>query len=386
MPPAPDRLRVLFLVNALETDAPTQITAATARALHRAGWPVRFVAWSRGGALQAQLEAEGIPAVALTGHTLARAVQLRRLVGEFAPDVIHVALVRPALAIALCRLFGMRKSWRLVAAVHGTHEWTEKPGIASRLMPVIMPVALSQADAVVAVSHASARDLAAYGLASRVRVVPNGVDLTRFYPRPRAGRAALLGQDFRAAPPASADTFLIGGAGNLISLKGHETLLRAAAMVVAQEPLARFTLWGDGPLRQRLLELRDELGLRNAVALPGPTEDLHLLLPLLDVYVQPSLTESFGLAAAEAMACGVATIASQTGGLLELIADGHSGLLVPPADASALADAILQLIRRPRARARLAAAGRLRIIARYAQPQMTTAMRQLYLNLVNGNP
>lgn len=385
MPPAPDRLRVLFLVNALETDAPTQITAATARALHRAGWPVRFVAWSRGGALQAQLQAEGISAVGLTGHTLARAAQLRRLVAEFAPDVIHVALVRPALAIALCRLFGMRKSWRLVAAVHGTHEWTEKPGVASRLMPVVMPVALSQADAVVAVSQASACDLAAYGLASRISVIPNGVDLTRFYPRPRAGRAALLAQAFAAAPP-PADTFLIGCAGNLIHLKGHETLLRAAAIVVAQEPRPRFILYGDGPLRQPLLDMRDQLGLRNAVALPGPTADLHLLLPLLDAYVQPSLTESFGLAATEAMACGVATIASQTGGLAELIADGHSGLLVSPGDPSALADALLQLIRRPRARARLASAGRLRIIARYAQPQMTTAMQQLYLDLVNGNP
>ena len=138
------------------------------------------------------------------------------------------------------------------------------------------------------------------------------------------------------------DTPLIGTVGNLTRLKDHASLLRAVA-VLPLHPAAEVVLVGFGEQQRNLEDLAAALGLTERVHLLGSRMDVNRLMPGFDVYVQPSLSEGFGLAVLEAMATGIPVVASAVGGLASLLADG-AGLPVPPGDADAIATAISQVL------------------------------------------
>jgi len=369
--------RVLFLFNAFSTDAPSALTSALAIGAKGAGYEVVCAAWSRGGPLECKLNAAGIRAVVLGGGMIRAAARLAHLIRDFQPHIIHSILVRPNLGMALARLIGTRTDAVWVAADHGIHEWSEKSPFVGHLTHAILPVILSNADAVVTVSENNRRALAGVGIsANKLQVIQNGVNLRRFYPRSRAGRQEFIRDVFKIG--IQPEIFLIGSAGNLRHLKGYDIFVRAAQIVVQTEPRARFVIWGDGPERNRLQAQVGKSGLEDTIHLCGHETELEHLLPLLDLYVQPSRTESFGLAAAEAMACGIAVVASDTGGLQHLIEHEQSGLKFRPGDAACLADNILLLIKRNRKRKLLAEAGRLRVMERFSQQGMISAQLSLY--------
>ena len=133
-------------------------------------------------------------------------------------------------------------------------------------------------------------------------------------------------------------------------------LIEAAGIFAAGRPETRVVIFGDGGERAELEKRAARLGLGGKVFFAGWRDDLPALLPSLDVYVQPSLSEGFGWAARQAQAAGLAVVASATGGLGDMIADGETGLLVAPGDSGALAAAVSRLGADPALRGRLGAA------------------------------
>src|SRR5262249_40764987 len=159
----------------------------------------------------------------------------------------------------------------------------------------------------------------------QINVIRNGVDTMRFSPGNPAMRRDWISQLF---PHAEAEhTVLVGNAGNLRSVKGHAVLLEGAAEALKRNPNLRFVVWGEGPERQRLQRRIDALKLGHSFVLAGRCLGMEAALASCDLYVQPSFEESFGMAAAEAMACGVPVIATDAGGLPELLDD--CGVIVP---------------------------------------------------------
>jgi glycosyltransferase involved in cell wall biosynthesis len=116
------------------------------------------------------------------------------------------------------------------------------------------------------------------------------------------------------------------------------------ALSAISRPSVVLLLSGEGPERARIEALVTELGLGSRVRFVGTATPLVELLPLADLFVLPSETESFGLAALEALACGVPVVATAVGGIPEVVRDGETGLLVPPEDPAALARAIESLL------------------------------------------
>ena len=166
---------------------------------------------------------------------------------------------------------------------------------------------------------------------------------------------------------------------NLRPEKSHESLIGAAALLAADFPDVTFSIVGDGPRWAELEALVRGRGLQSRVLFLGHREDVATLLGEADVFVLPSRSEAFPNGAIEAMATGLPVIASRVGGLLDLIEQGHTGLLVEAGDPAALAAALRQLFTDRAAAARLGAQARAHVRQRYSFDRMVTSFEDLYV-------
>jgi glycogen(starch) synthase len=252
----------------------------------------------------------------------------------------------------------------LVATIHAT-EWGRRRGhLPPGVSPTIHAVEgwlVERADAVITCStymRDQVRDL--FGRPDdAIDVIPNGVDLDWFTLDPAEVRS------FRRTQ-ADDGTHLVLFAGRLEYEKGVQTVLHALERVTDRSGPVRFLIAGIGTYTDELRALVERLGLGHRVRFTGFLDEraLRLHYAAADVAVAPSLYEPFGLVAAEAMACGTPVVASDTGGLREVLAGGH-GLTFPPEDAAELADRIVEVLTDPALAARLVERGRGHVRARF---------------------
>lgn len=150
------------------------------------------------------------------------------------------------------------------------------------------------------------------------------------------------------------DAFVVGMVAGFRPVKRHEILLRAFSRVAAAVPHAHLLLVGDGETRPKAEQLIGELQLSRSVTLTGEWPDAWRLYPAMDVHVLCSFPEeTFPLVVTEAMAAGVAAVATRVGGLPEIVQDGRTGVLVAPESPSILAEAVIALAEDPSSRARI---------------------------------
>jgi len=167
--------------------------------------------------------------------------------------------------------------------------------------------------------------------------------------------------------------------GRLIPVKGHLVLLRALAQARTREPGLVLDIAGQGPLEPALKAYANELGLADAVRFLGFVSPIQAAIESTAAAVVPSLGEGFGMVALEAMERGRPVIASDVGGLPEIVADGETGFVVPAGDAEVLAEAMVALAADlPRAAA-MGEAGRRRALESFTQERSTRGIEALYL-------
>jgi glycosyltransferase involved in cell wall biosynthesis len=218
--------------------------------------------------------------------------------------------------------------------------------------------------------------------ASKIVVIPNGVDLSRF---------DLTGSEpspFRALGVAD-DAPIVLVVSRLNPLKGLESFLEAAALVAPQYPAARFVIAGDTnpneqPYRSVLTNLSATLGLTKRVIFAGLRRDVPQLLAAATISVMPSLNEALSNVVLESMAAGAPIVATRVGGTPEAIVDGVNGVLVPPGDPVPMADAICRLLANPIRARKLGQAARASINERFSMERMVSATEQLYQALLDG--
>jgi glycosyltransferase involved in cell wall biosynthesis len=203
---------------------------------------------------------------------------------------------------------------------------------------------------VIALSQSVRQVLVAAGVPdSHIEVIVPGIDLPSELPGPG------LRAEARARWGFTSDEFVIGHIAAFTHEKGQDVALEAAMLVAPRLPSARMLLAGDGPERSRpaIVELARRAS--GNAQLPGFVDDMDQFYAALDLYIMPSRSEAWGLTALRAMACGLPVIASNVGGLPEVVEHGKSGWLVPPESPQALADAIVDAASDP---ARLCEFGR----------------------------
>ena len=231
-----------------------------------------------------------------------------------------------------------------------------------------------QVDCYVTASDAIRQILIADGVpADRVVTVHEGIDVEHV--------AA-------AAPVNVHETFwlphhapVVGNVAALVAHKGQRYLIEAAHLVVKQIPDARFVILGEGELREHLEHLVREHGLEKHVLLPGFRTDVLGCIKAFDLFVMSSVTEGLGTSLLDAMACERPIVATRAGGIPEIVEDGVTGLLVPPRDHTALAEAIVRALRDEALRRRMAAAGLARVRERFTVERMVCETAAVYETL-----
>ncbi|MCB0027279.1 MAG: glycosyltransferase family 4 protein [Anaerolineales bacterium] len=174
--------------------------------------------------------------------------------------------------------------------------------------------------------------------------------------------------------------------GSLIWRKGFEYLLTSLRLLLDQNIPAQLEIIGDGPERLRLLYTIQDLGLEEAVQLHGLLKPEQVLsrLQQADVFLLTSLSEGISNAVLEAMACGLAVVSTDCGGMREAITDGQDGLLVPVRDPAAMAKAVTMLWENPEQRRRLGEQARQRICDQFTLAQQAEAFSALFCQVTNG--
>lgn len=314
----------------------------------------------------APLVRSGVPVFTLnrrSGNDPRLVVALARLMRRERPDVVHThgwgTLLEGLIA---ARLAGVA---RVVHGEHGTLQlkWHQRHA---------QKWAWQRADQVLSVSSRLAEHAAdAVGFPlSRIRTIRNGVDLSRFQQLRRPAARRQLDIDDQA--------FVIATAGRLVPVKDHSTLLSAVATLRTRGTQAVLLLAGDGPLRSALEGEASALGLREQIRFLGYRRDVETVFAAADVFVLSSRSEGLSNTIQEAMAARLPVVATRVGGTEELVQDGITGMLVPPAAPEVLAEALETLARDGVLRAQMGAAGRRRAETEFDLLAMVRAYEDVY--------
>ncbi|MBI2483143.1 glycosyltransferase [Candidatus Uhrbacteria bacterium] len=336
-------LRVTFIGTSFAIGGAEQLQLELARRLPRDRFSVEVVAVVRGGPLEEEFRALGIPTTVIGKTTKwgwSTIEQLRAHLVAQQPDVVHT------------HLFG-GDTWGRVAAIRAgvrcivstEHNINVDEGIGKRFVKRVLARYTTR---IVAVSDAvRVASMRRDGIPSRLlTVIPNGVDTEQFRPAPASAHA----------------TVQLLTVGRLVPQKGHDVLMDAMAILRDELPHVVLDVVGDGPRRAALESHVRAYGLAERVRFLGMRRDLPDQYHRADIAVFPSRWEGFGIAAAEAMSCGIPVIATRVDGLAEVVVPDVTGLLVPANDPVALAQAIRALAQDRARRLLLGAAGRRRVL------------------------
>jgi len=226
-------------------------------------------------------------------------------------------------------------------------------------------------DGVIAISQKIADVLVEGGIErERIRVIHTGID-------PEPFQKAATVKPNNPVP-------VIGTTAVLEERKGHQYLLEAAALLKQKGQRLEYHFAGEGSQRERLQNLAKDLGLKEEVNFEGFVSDIPKFLSGIDIFVLPSFYEGMGVAIVEAMAAGKPVVGTTTGGIPELVADGVTGLLVPPRNAQALASAISRLLSDKDLLTSMGVKGWQRVQSHFTMEQTAKKIEHYYYELRGG--
>jgi len=368
LPGGRDRIRVVELLATGTNGGAQEHVLNLVTRIDRERYDVSVCSLSAGSAVR-RLERAGFPVCVIDGPDDDAAVEAvaAHLVAIRA-DVVHNHMYR-------AEVVGTRAAWRvaeaglprpyIVGTVHSSRIRSYEDRVLIRRLTPKM-------DHLVAVSSSIVRKIEGEArIGAPVTLIYNGVDLERYdHQLP----CCTLREEYGLPPEGP----MVGVVARLEPEKGHPTLLDAWPAVLAEFPTATLLIIGEGSRREALEAQAAGLGLGGSVIFTGRRDDVPAVTKALDVAVLPSYREAQGLTILEAMALSRPVVASNVGGIPEMIEDGITGLLVPPHEPSALADAILRLLRDHPLADTLGRAGHDLVHERFCVQLMARAVETIY--------
>ncbi|HEY8552451.1 MAG TPA: N-acetyl-alpha-D-glucosaminyl L-malate synthase BshA [Thermaerobacter sp.] len=323
------------------------------------------------------VEVPSYPLFTYPPYDLALANQMAAVAETWELDLLHVHYAIPhATAAYLARaMLGPGRPLRVVTTLHGTD--ITLLGTHPSFQRIV-EFSINQSDAVTVVSrYLREATLAAFRVERPLEVIPNFVDPAVFRPPAQRDDPAL-----RRGLAEPGERVLLH-VSNFRPAKDAPTVIAVFARVCREVP-ARLLLVGHGPDVDRCAHMARQLGIADRVRFLGEHTDVARLLAAADLFLLPSRQEAFGLAALEAMACGVPVVAARTGGLPEVVEHGKTGYLLPPGDVEGMARCALELLRDPDRHAAFARAAAATARRRFAAEAIVPRYEALYRRLLGA--
>ena len=321
------------------------------------------------------VSAEGFPATTIPMRHKAdikKIKDIRRYIREQQIDLVHTHGVRANL---IGRPAAKREGLPVVTTFHSVLRYDYDRAWKATLARLLTMQGNHYTDKFIAISHAIGGDLRQMRIdPERIQVIHSGLDTTKFKSRRDPDQ---LKEQLGLSPERLTYTMVA----RLHPVKGHRYFLTAARRLVDAGIPAQFLLIGEGISRPEIEAQVKELGLESLVYMPGYYSEVEDIYRLSDVLCVPSLMEGLGLVILEGMYFGVPIIASRVGGIPELIEDGKNGLLIPPADAEALYEAMYKMACHPELMQELAQEGRRRV-QQFTVETMARQVEECYAQLL----
>ena len=378
-----ERVNILYLITDLDIGGAEKALARTVIGLDKRKHNPTVCCLRGHGPVAEEIELAGVTVAPLNmsgKFDLAAVFKLFRLLWEEKINIIHSYLYH---ANILGRIVG--RAARVPIIISSERSVILSEGVVnkntlemgSRLRRLMNGLSMRLSDRVVTVSELVRETLIAASKIDPKRLVTihSGVNLEDYkIDGDITAKKKSLGLETSA--------LVIGAIGRLGRVKGVEYLLRAAAKVILKNPDAAFLIVGDGSQRGALEQLARSLHISHRVVFTGQRDDVPELLAVMDVLVLPSLYEGLPNAVLEAMAAGKPVIATRVGGTPEAVEDGVTGLLVPPRDPEALAEAIIALLQDQERAEAMGRAGRARVEKHFSVERMVQETEALYEELI----
>jgi len=351
------------------------------------GHEVHFISYSQpfrltgrdNGVFYHEVPVSSYPLFEFPPYDLALASRMAEVAEFCGLDLLHVHYAIPhSVSALLARQMLAAKGRRLpfVTTLHGTD--ITLVGLDRSYLPITR-YAIQESDGVTSISnYLKEKTVSDFGVTRGIEVVENFVNCDLY--SPIADQARRVQARKRLADP---DEAILMHLSNFRPVKRVVDVVRIFAQVVREIP-ARLVLVGDGPDRSAAEWLAHDLGIQSKVHFLGKLEQVNELLPLADLLLMPSELESFGLAALEAMACKVPSIATRVGGVPELIDDGITGLLYPVGDVDAMSTGALQVLNDRERLNAMRDAGRKTAQTRFCSTLVVPHYVRYYESVLNG--
>ena len=331
----------------------------------------------RDGVFFHEVEMEPYPLFEHPPYSLALAVAIHDTAEREDLDLVHAHYAIPHAASAWIarEMLGTERELPIITTLHGTDITLvgQQPSFQA-----ITQFSILRSQGLTTVSEYLKRETVEhFGTPSeRIDVIPNFID-TLLYRRGKepCHREAL-------APESES---LIMHVSNFRSLKRVIDVVEIFARVSERVP-SRLIMVGDGPDRTSAMERADELGVRDRTLFVGKHASVDELLSCADLFLLPSISESFGLAALEAMACGAPVVATDVGGLPELVDDGESGYLFPVGSIDEMAEASIEILTNRKLWLRLSGGARTTAVERFSAERIVPVYEEYYRRVLAGGP
>jgi glycosyltransferase involved in cell wall biosynthesis len=311
-----------------------------------------------------KVEIVGFQMQKTVGGFIRTVIMLRKLIRSFGPDVVHSHMVHANIFTRIVRLICDMP--RLVCTAHSTNEGGKLWMLAYR-----MTASLADVTTNVSIEAVAAFEMKGAVAPGQMLAIPNGIDVARF--QSSEGTRSSI----RAREGVLVSEKVVIAVGRLTAAKDYPNLFRAFSDVLQVMPMTRLWIVGDGELRSDLMQEVERLGVANKVSFLGIQNRVEDWMNGSDVFVLSSAWEGFGLVVAEAMACEKVVVATNSGGVKEVLAE--CGFLVQPRDSGVLSKALIQALSLPlNASQSLGQMGRQRVMAKYSLDAVVQRWLALY--------
>jgi len=383
----PEKIKVLHIITRLDKGGSAENTFLTVKGLDKKRYDVTLMSGPVQDPSQerrSQVEECGIkyihtPVLVRNINVVADAIALFKICRFLAKkkfDVVHTHTSKAGLLGRFAAKLAGTPT--VVHTPHGHVFFGYFGPLKTKIFILLEKLANRMTDRIVALTHREKADYIFYRTCpeEKIAVIHSGIELDKFQEYPLTEKTKL-----KKEVGLPVNSFVVGTAGRLVPVKGPEFLIKAAQAIIPKHPDTYFLFAGDGPLKEDLQKKAKEAGKEKNIVFLGWRDDIAHILSIFDVFCLPSLNEGMGRVLVEAMAHGIPIVASDVGGIPDLVTHGKNGFLVPPKNPEELAKHIQILIEDEEKRGKMGEAGK-KMTSRFSHDTMVKSIAELYEELL----